>query len=180
MKCLYILTKKTLSLSLSLSLSLYIYIYIHIFFFLSKRTGKDSSSVLVIVPKVNTGPDKIKILNRITLIKIKQHIIEPYPFSFFLFLVKNLFHYISRYHTNKITIHLESPLDSKKIKKLKSPLALVTHSQALSTCKPSGLYSNLRVREQLTRCKSKPAPSFIKPQKLCTTTTTFGSSKPIK
>ena len=113
MKCLYILTKN----SLSLSLSLYIYIYIYtFFFFLSKRTGKDSSSVLVIVPKVNTGPDKIKILNRITLIKIKQHIIEPYPFSFFLFLVKNLFHYISRYHTNKITIHLESPLDSQKKK----------------------------------------------------------------
>ena len=116
MKCLYILTKKTLS--LSLSIYIYIYIYIHIFFFLSKRTGKDSSSVLVIVPKVNTGPDKIKILNRITLIKIKQHIIEPYPFSFFLFLVKNLFHYISRYHTNKITIHLESPLDSQNKKKI--------------------------------------------------------------
>ena len=129
MKCLYILTKKTLSLSLSLSLSIYIYIYTHIFFFLSKRTGKDSSSVLVIVPKVNTGPDKIKILNRITLIKIKQHIIEPYPFSFFLFLVKNLFHYISRYHTNKITIHLESPLDSQKKNKNKNKKSIgIGHS----------------------------------------------------
>ena len=34
--------------------------------------------------------------------------------------MKNLFHYISRYHTNKITIHLKRPLDSQKKKNEKS------------------------------------------------------------